>query len=44
MLALLATGLPAWPSAGHASAGAFDWSPFLMALAALMVAPVVFGI
>jgi len=44
MLALLATGLPAWPSAGHAPAGAFDWSPFLMVVAALMVAPVVFGI
>lgn len=44
MHALLATGLPAWPSAGHAPAGAFDWSPFLMVLAALAVAPLLFGI
>ena len=44
MLALLATGLPAWPSAGHAPAGAFDWSPFLLVVAALAVAPLLFGI
>ena len=41
MHALLATGVPPLPSVGH---GAFDWSPFLMALAALVVAPIVFGI
>lgn len=44
MHALLATGIPAWPSVGHAPTGSFDWSPFLMVLAALLVAPLVFGI
>jgi len=44
MHGLLATGIPAWPSVGHAPTGSFDWSPFLMVLAALLVAPLVFGI
>ena len=44
MHVLLATGIPAWPSVGHTPTGSFDWSPFLMVLAALMVAPIVFGI
>ena len=41
---LVSTGIPAWPSVGHAPTGSFDWSPFLMVLAALLVAPLVFGI
>ena len=44
MVTVVATGIPAWPSPGHAPAGAFDWAPFLMVAAALLVAPVVFGI
>ena len=44
MQALLATGIPAWQSVAHPLAGSFDWSPFLMVLAAFLVAPVVFGI
>jgi hypothetical protein len=44
MLAFLATGIPAWPAVGHPQGGSFDWSPFLMVVAALMVAPVLFGI
>src|SRR5262245_6035180 len=44
MLALLATGIPAWPGVGHPTTGSFDWSPFLMVVAAFVVAPLVFGI
>ena len=41
MHALVATGLPAVPAAGHAP---FDWAPLVMVLAAVVVAPIVFGI
>ena len=44
MLAILATGIPAWPSVAHPPSGSFDWSPFLMVVAAFVVAPLLFGI
>jgi hypothetical protein len=44
LLALLATGIPAWPSVGHTPTGSFDWSPILFVFAALLLAPIVFGI
>ncbi len=37
----LATGVPSWPDVTHSS---FDWLPLLLVLAALLVAPVLFGI
>jgi hypothetical protein len=44
MLAILATGIPAWPSVTHPPSGSFDWAPFLMVVAAFVVAPLLFGI
>lgn len=44
MRVLLAIGIPAWPAVRHPPAGSFDWSPFVMVVAALAVAPIVFGI
>ena len=46
MHALLAIGVPSWPSIGRGSfdGAAFDWSPLVLVIAALVVAPFVFGI
>jgi hypothetical protein len=37
----VATGVPAWPDVAHSS---YDWLPLLVVLAALVVAPLLFGI
>ncbi len=37
----VATGIPSWPDMAHSS---FDWLPLLLVLAALLVAPLLFGI
>jgi len=41
MDATVATGVPVWPNVTHSS---FDWLPLLLVLAALLLAPLVFGI
>ncbi|HEX6581699.1 MAG TPA: hypothetical protein VF195_12615 [Actinomycetota bacterium] len=41
MDATVATGVPVWPDVSHSS---FDWLPLLLVLAALVLAPLVFGI
>ena len=41
MGAIVATGVPAWPDVTRSS---FDWLPLLLVIAALVVAPLVFGI
>lgn len=41
MGAMVATGVPAWPDVTRSS---FDWLPLLLVLAALVLAPLVFGI
>ena len=41
MDATVATGVPVWPDVAHSS---FDWLPLLLVLAALLLAPLVFGI
>jgi len=41
MGAMVSTGVPAWPDVTRSS---FDWLPLLLVLAALVVAPLVFGI
>ena len=41
MDATVATGVPVWTDVSHSS---FDWLPLLLVLAALVLAPLVFGI